>query len=61
MLFDGDGADYMIHASRRETAGQAEVHAKDTDVIYVLQGRTTFVTGRTVVDAQPTGGGRNPR
>src|SRR5215218_3234023 len=40
---------YKIHASRRETAGQAEVHVRDTDVIYVLEGGATIVTGGTVV------------
>src|SRR5207248_1615516 len=30
VLFDGsDGRNYMVHASRREKAGQAEFHAKD--------------------------------
>jgi glc operon protein GlcG len=54
VLFDGAGASYMVHASRRETAGRAEVHARDTDVIYVLEGSTTFVTGGTVVDGTAT-------
>lgn len=40
---------YQIHASRREAAGQVEVHTKDTDIIYVLEGTTTFVTGGTMV------------
>jgi glc operon protein GlcG len=45
-------AAYKIHASRREAAGQAEVHVRDTDVIYVLEGSATFVTGGSVVDPQ---------
>jgi glc operon protein GlcG len=49
VLLDGTGRNYMIHASRRETAGLAEVHAKDTDIIYVLDGSATFVTGGNVV------------
>lgn len=48
-----DGA-YMIHASRREAAGQAEVHDSDTDIIYVLQGSTLFVTGGTVTGGMRT-------
>jgi mannose-6-phosphate isomerase-like protein (cupin superfamily) len=47
-------AEYKVHASRRETPGQAEVHTKDTDIIYVLQGGATFVTGGTVVDGKTT-------
>jgi glc operon protein GlcG len=46
---------FKVHASRREAAGMAEVHTKDTDVIYVLDGRATVVTGGTVVDAKSTG------
>ena len=55
VLFDGsDGRNYMVHASRREKAGQAEFHEKDADVIYVLQGTATLVTGGEVVDAKTT-------
>ena len=43
---------YKIHASRREGPGQAEVHARDTDIIYVLDGAATIVTGGTVVEPQ---------
>ncbi len=53
VLFD-QGERYMVHASRREGAGQAEVHAKDADIIYVLDGTATFVTGGTVVDPKTT-------
>lgn len=49
VLLDGSGRNYMVHASRREKAGQAEVHLLDTDVIYVQDGSATFVTGGTVV------------
>lgn len=49
VLLDGTGRNYMVHASRRERPGQAEVHVLDTDVIYVLDGAATFVTGGTVV------------
>lgn len=53
VLFDR-GERYMVHASRRDAAGQAEVHAKDADIIYVLEGTATFVTGGTVVDPKAT-------
>lgn len=39
------GENYMVHASHRETAGQSEIHELDTDIIYVLEGTATFVTG----------------
>jgi len=43
---------YMVHASHREAAGVAEVHELDTDIIYVLKGTATFVTGGTAVDTK---------
>jgi quercetin dioxygenase-like cupin family protein len=53
VLFDGsDGRNYMVHASRREQPGQAEVHAKDSDIIYVLHGTATFITGGKAVDGK---------
>ncbi len=54
VLFDGAGRNYMVHTSRREKAGMAEVHALDTDVIYVMKGGATFVTGGTVVEGATT-------
>ena len=45
---------YQVHAGRREEPGQVEVHAKDTDVIYMLEGSTTFVTGGTMVGGKTT-------
>ena len=45
---------YKVHASRREQPGQAEVHDRDTDIIYVLDGTATLVTGGTAVGAATT-------
>jgi glc operon protein GlcG len=45
---------YKIHASRREGPGQAEVHTQDTDIVYVLSGTATFVTGGRVVGGRET-------
>jgi len=47
-------AGYKVHASRREGSGMAEVHVRDTDIIYVLQGTATLVTGGQVVDGRVT-------
>ena len=49
-----DAGSYMVHASRRDAAGQAEVHDKDTDIIYVLEGTATLVTGGKVTDGRTT-------
>ena len=43
-----------VHASRREGPGLAEVHARDTDIIYVLEGSATILTGGQVVDGKTT-------
>jgi hypothetical protein len=40
-----NNGNYMVHASRRDTEGQVEIHVKDADIIYMLDGSTTFVTG----------------
>lgn len=51
VLEDGsNGENYMVHASRREKAGMSEVHELDTDIIYVLDGNATFVTGGKSID-----------
>ena len=48
------GRNYQVHASRRTRPGRAELHALDTDIMYVLSGTATFVTGGTVVDGKTT-------
>jgi glc operon protein GlcG len=45
---------YKVHASRRAEPGQAEIHALDTDVIYVVDGSATLVTGGKAIDARTT-------
>jgi glc operon protein GlcG len=47
--------DYKIHASRREGPGKAEIHTRDTDIAYILQGSATLVTGGTALDVKPIG------
>src|SRR4051812_7418125 len=47
--------DYKIHASRREGPGMAEIHTRDTDIAYILQGSATLVTGGTALNVKPTG------
>lgn len=45
LLGDDKGENYQVHASRREKSGLVEVHELDTDIIYVLDGTATIVTG----------------
>lgn len=51
-VFFNQGQSYMVHASRREQPGMAEVHTKDADIVYVLDGTSTLVTGGTAVNAK---------
>jgi uncharacterized protein GlcG (DUF336 family)/mannose-6-phosphate isomerase-like protein (cupin superfamily) len=41
---------YKVNASRRDGPGVAEIHTRATDVIYVVEGSATFVTGGKAVD-----------
>jgi mannose-6-phosphate isomerase-like protein (cupin superfamily) len=47
-------ANYKVHASHRDGPGIAEVHEKDTDIIYMLEGSATLVTGGSVVAGKTT-------
>lgn len=51
VLFDQSDK-YMVHASHRDKAGLVEVHEQDADIIYVLEGTATLVTGGQLVDAK---------
>jgi quercetin dioxygenase-like cupin family protein len=46
--------DLLVSGSYRDKAGQVEVHDKETDVIYVVDGTATFVTGGKMVGGQVT-------
>ena len=49
------GSDVLVQGSHREQAGGVEVHDHEMDVIYVVDGTATFVTGGKMV------GGKNTR
>ena len=53
-LLNKDGKTYWILAGRRDKPGQSELHEKDTDVFYVLQGSATFVTGGKMLEPKTT-------
>src|SRR5215468_1929466 len=42
-------SDFNIQILKRTGPGQVEVHDKETDTFYVLDGEATFVTGGTMV------------
>ena len=50
-----EGPAYKVHASRREGPGGVEVHARDTDIFYILEGTATLITGGRAVDAKASG------
>lgn len=52
-----ENEEYKIHASRREKPGEAEIHFYETDVVYVVDGTATFVTGGTAVNPKTTAPG----
>jgi len=54
VLFD-HGERYMVHTSHRTAPGKVEVHTLDTDIIYVIDGSATFVTGGVLKDGKEIG------
>jgi len=49
-----ESSEFKINAGRRDAAGGAEVHGRDTDIFYILEGSAVFVTGGKVDDAKTT-------
>jgi len=41
--------DLLVQGSHREAAGQVEVHDKETDVLYIIDGDATFAYGGRMV------------
>ena len=41
--------DFKIQAGHRDAPGVAEMHERDTDIFYILEGSATFVTGGKLV------------
>jgi glc operon protein GlcG len=54
ILFENPSANYAIHASRRTEPGIAEVHTTETDLIRVVSGEATLVTGGAVIEPKYT-------
>ena len=46
--------DLSVSVNRRTGPGQVEVHDKETDTFYVLEGEATFVTGGTMIGGKVT-------
>ncbi|HEY1242501.1 MAG TPA: cupin domain-containing protein [Bryobacteraceae bacterium] len=54
----GMGSDYSDAIGRRTGPGQVEVHEKETDIFYVLDGQATFVTGGKMIGGKQTKAGQ---
>jgi quercetin dioxygenase-like cupin family protein len=48
---------FAVMGLRRTSAGQSEVHEKDTDIFYVIDGKATFITGGKMMGAKTTAPG----
>jgi mannose-6-phosphate isomerase-like protein (cupin superfamily) len=46
--------DLLVSGSHRTGPGKVEVHDKETDVIYVIDGEANFVTGGKMIGGQVT-------
>jgi glc operon protein GlcG len=51
-------ADLTVLGSYRNGPGQVEVHDKETDVFYVVDGGATFITGGTMIGGKASGPGQ---
>jgi mannose-6-phosphate isomerase-like protein (cupin superfamily) len=50
--------DLSVRGSHRAGPGEVEVHEKETDVIYVIDGQATLVTGGTIVGGKTVSPGQ---
>jgi glc operon protein GlcG len=48
---------FKVNASRRDGPGEAEIHLRDTDIFYVLEGSAEIVTGGEMVGARSVADG----
>jgi len=48
------GEQYNVAANRRTANGQVEIHEKETDILLVVDGSATFVTGGKAIEPTTT-------
>ena len=55
-LYNGnaEGKNYRVHTLRRTAPCEVELHVKDTDIFYILEGSATFLTGGAMVEGRDT-------
>ena len=49
---------FKVQTGHRTGPGEVELHDRDTDIFYILEGSATFVTGGTMVGAKNTAPGQ---
>ncbi len=48
---------FRVQTGRRTAPGEVEIHARDTDIFYILEGSAIFVTGGKAVESKTTAPG----
>ena len=51
------GGDHLVAGGRRDAPGEAELHDKAYDIVYITEGEATYVTGGQLKGARQTGPG----
>src|SRR5215469_6269408 len=51
-LVPGDA--YRVQTDRRTANGNIEIHDKETDIFYIIDGSATITVGGTAIDPKPT-------
>jgi quercetin dioxygenase-like cupin family protein len=55
VLYNGNPErNYRVHIFHRDKPGEVEVHTKDTDIFYILEGSATFATGGSMLGGKET-------
>jgi mannose-6-phosphate isomerase-like protein (cupin superfamily) len=54
LLAAENNRNFIVLNVRRDGPGEAEVHAQDTDIFYILEGNAKFVTGGSVSQPRKT-------
>lgn len=58
-LVDGTNLGLLVSGSHRDKPGNVEVHDHETDVIYMVDGDATFVTGGKMIGGKDTKPGQH--
>ncbi len=58
LLYDGyPDRNYRVNVFHRDKPGEVEIHTKDTDIFYILEGSATLATGGTMMGGKETAPG----